>query len=417
MKKRPLRVLYIAYWGAAEPLGRAVLVPPVLKLAARGVKITLLTFEHAEDRKNPRTMAELRRTFRKAGVRWIPVPYHHKPQAPATVFDIFCGALKVLTVPGWRRYDLIHARTLFGGLVGQLIRPVLGAPLLFHNEGYFADERVDSGTWTTEMASYRVVRELEYRLIDSADAIICLAAAARDEIAARPKVLTGKTPVISIPVPVDLDRFTDVHPARWKPGEPLKVIYIGTVGGPGVEIQIGVANRYRLDEIGRFVKRAREAGIDARLRVLTPAPREIVEDLLGQAGLDTEFWSSARVPSTAIPGELAASHVGVHFLNPGKVAYAGSPTKIGEYWSAGLPVLFTPGLGDAADIAEREIIGVTVAEHSEGTHREALKRLLGLLQDPGLEARCRGAAERYLSLETSVKRHLELYEQVGRSRS
>ena len=40
-----MQVLYIVYWGALEPLGRALVVPSVSRLAELGARMTLVTFE------------------------------------------------------------------------------------------------------------------------------------------------------------------------------------------------------------------------------------------------------------------------------------------------------------------------------------------------------------------------------------
>jgi glycosyltransferase involved in cell wall biosynthesis len=400
------------YWGAAEPLSRAVAIPPVLALAKRGVRVTFLTFEHPEDRANTELMAELAQTFRRAGVRWLRVPYHHKPQAPATAFDLLQGALKVLSTRGWRRYDIVHGRTLVGGLLGGLLAPLLGAKFLFANEGYYADERVDSGTWTVDTPSYKAARWAEHAMYARADAILPLSDSSLREIAELPHV-AGRGVLMKTARPaVDKSRFAGLEPARWVAGEPLRLLYAGTVGGEGAEVQPGVANRYRLDEIGRFVARARESGVDARLRVLTIAPPEVVRGLMEKAGLSQEAWSVAKVPAEAIPGEMAQAHAGMHFMEPGRSAHAGAPTKVGEYWAAGLPIVVTPGIGDAGTLAPLECTGVAVADHSPEAHARGLAELLELLGDPSLSERCRRAADEHYGLDRVIDTHLELYHQL-----
>ena len=42
-------VLYISYWGAAEPLGQSLVLPAVLRLADLGVALTLVTFDKPAD--------------------------------------------------------------------------------------------------------------------------------------------------------------------------------------------------------------------------------------------------------------------------------------------------------------------------------------------------------------------------------
>jgi len=48
MRSRP-RVLYLVYWGAAEPLGQSLVLPAVKRLARLGVDLSLVTFEKPKD--------------------------------------------------------------------------------------------------------------------------------------------------------------------------------------------------------------------------------------------------------------------------------------------------------------------------------------------------------------------------------
>jgi glycosyltransferase involved in cell wall biosynthesis len=96
-------------------------------------------------------------------------------------------------------------------------------------------------------------------------------------------------------------------------------------------------------------------------------------------------------------------------LAPGISQHGGSPTKVGEYWAAGLPVVVTPGIGDTEEIIRRERVGVVVSEFSGEAYDHALSELLNLLEDPYLPGRCRAAAEKHYSLETACERLQELY--------
>ena len=46
---RPPRVLYVVYWGALEPLGRALVLPSVKRLSDLGAELTVVTFEKPAD--------------------------------------------------------------------------------------------------------------------------------------------------------------------------------------------------------------------------------------------------------------------------------------------------------------------------------------------------------------------------------
>jgi glycosyltransferase involved in cell wall biosynthesis len=93
-----------------------------------------------------------------------------------------------------------------------------------------------------------------------------------------------------------------------------------------------------------------------------------------------------------------------------------SPTKIGEYWACGLPVVTTPGVGDTDDLIERFRCGVIVAENTDAAYRRAGNLLRELLSDPNLRARCRAAAEAHYALEPACERQMRLYHDLSMRR-
>jgi hypothetical protein len=122
----------------------------------------------------------------------------------------------------------------------------------------------------------------------------------------------------------------------------------------------------------------------------------------------------------AIPGTLAHARAGLSFRQPGPSAPGASPTKIGEYLAAGLPVIANAGVGDTdALLACRHEqcpapVGVLVREFTEEAYRQALRELTGLLADPNTPRRCRAAAHRHLHLEhVGWARYRQIYGALG----
>jgi len=113
-----------------------------------------------------------------------------------------------------------------------------------------------------------------------------------------------------------------------------------------------------------------------------------------------------------MPGELSQHDAGLYFLKQGLSEHGCSPTRIGEYWACGLPVVTTPNVSDTDEIVRREGVGVVVREHSEAGYSEAIRSLAKLLEDPELAARCRRAAETHFALHPACERQMALYLEV-----
>jgi glycosyltransferase involved in cell wall biosynthesis len=404
LAERDVHVLYVVYWGALEPLGRALVLPAVKRLTALGARITLVTYDKRADTARDADVREVRASLRAAGVRWLPLRYHKRPQAPATALDIAHGVARGVAERVRERPDVVHARTFVGGLIGLPLSRLTGASLIYHNEGFYPDEMVDSGFWQEGSAPHRIARRLERRLYGRADAIVSLSHRGKEVIESLEVVRTKGTPVEVVPSCVDLDHFKPRDAAAPRDGS-LRLVYVGSVGG-----------RYLIDRIGRFAHLAREERPDTRLDLLTPAEPAVVRSALSTSGLADEAWSSSFVPYDRLPYRLASHDAGFCFHSHGLSAAGGSSTKVGEYWATGLPVIATSGLGDVDQIVRDERVGVVVEDHSDEAYRASLEDLRALLDDPELPGRCRAAAERHYGLDEACRRQLAVYERVARGR-
>ena len=325
MRSKP-RILYLVYWGAAEPLGQSLVLPAVKRLAGLGVDLSLVTFEKPKDLESEKVIGDIRDSLDQIGVHWIPLRYHKRPKVPATAFDLAQGCARSILTRLRMSPDIIHARTFIGGLMGLVLAPLLGAKLVYHNEGFYPDEQVDAGVWKAGSTPHVVAKYLEHTMYARADGIIALSHLAKRQIEGLPAVERRGTPVKVVPSCVDVGQFP-LPPTSIACDGSLRFVYVGSVGG-----------RYRLDKIGRLVAVASHWFPRVNLRVLTMSDRDLVMSDLSAAGLPSDCWSMDSVPHQGVPAELSRRHVGVHFLSEGLSDHGGSPTKVGEYWAASLPV-------------------------------------------------------------------------------
>src|SRR5262245_43100557 len=367
---KKLNILYVVYWGATEPLGQSLVLPAVKELADLGTQLTLVTFEKPKDLLRHAELEELQASLEERGINWLGLRYHKRPKLPATVFDIVQGCARSLIASLRRRPDIIHARTFIGGLIGLALATVLRAKLIYHNEGFYPDEQVDAGIWHQSSRQYKVAKALEGLLYSRADAVIALSHKAKTVIENFPRVHREGTPIAVVPSCVDLERFNQTRSAKIDPGNTFRLVYVGSVGG-----------RYDFERVVRFafiVSQHRSV----QLSVLTQSDKRVVSNILDRSGLPSAAWTVDQVPHRQMPAELAEQNAGVHFLPQGLADFGGSPTKIGEYWAAGLPAVVTPDLGDTDDIILREKVGVVVRGHSDEDYRLAAIELFNLMEDP-----------------------------------
>lgn len=401
VSRRGPRILYVVYWGAAEPLGQALVLPAVERLQTLGAQVTLVTFDKIADLADRAGIDAIQRRLENLGVEWISRRYHRRPHLPAKLLDLGVGVVACL-LAARTETDVVQARTFFGGVMVWLVAPLLRAKIVYHAEGFYPEEMVDGGAWPAGSIRYRLARWIEDRVYRRANAVIVLSNAAKDRIDALFSASGSAKAVVVVPSVVDLARFR-AQPAK-KPGDPIRLVYSGSIG-----------YRYVFDRAARFAAIMEEELKQVSLRILTRTDVSVVAGILNGSGLSPESWSVASVPFAEVPAELSAADAGLCFGTQRGSETGGSPTKVGEYWASGLPVVVTPNVGDVDAIVRAERVGVVVEGVTEDAYRRAARGLKELLCDPGLPERCRKAAERHYALEPACQTQMELYKSlIGR---
>ena len=392
--------LYISYDGLLEPLGQSQILPYLRGLTRSGLSFALLTFEKPADLARRSEVDRLRAECSAHGIRWVPLRYHKWPSVPATAWDVLRGTLVATSLALWWCIPIIHCRSYVAAVIGRLAATVCGARLLFDMRGFWPEERVEGGLWPASGRLFSLTKRIERRLLRASDAVIVLTERARAELSrgAYARALSSGTTVAVIPCCVDLDKFAapNAYEARPADSGPRTLVYAGSIG-----------TWYMLDEMLDFFREAR--ALDPRLRflIVTRSGHEAIREAALARGLD-EVALAAALPRE-VPGHLAAAYAAISFIRPVFSKSGSSPTKLGEYLAAGLPVIVNAGVGDADTLVDAARVGVVVGRFSADEYRRAWGELDVLAADPGVRARCRATARRVLDLDIGVEQYRQVY--------
>lgn len=389
-----IRALYLSHDGMLEPLGQSQVLPYLRGLAARGARISLLSFEKPADRRDPERERLVQAALDAQGIHWIRLTYHRRPALLATAWDVAAGLAIAWRLARRNGIHVVHARSYVAGLMACLLKRASGVRFVFDMRGFWADERAEAGAWRPDGPVYRGAKRIERLLLEEADEVITLTEQARRTVASW---LTGRSVRITvIPTCVNLERFAPGTGAG-APGRAPVFIYAGSV-----------ASWYLPSELFRFVRQAMGRFPGARLIVLT-RERDAALSALRESGLPPDRVTIVSADPSAVPGWLAHAHAGLALYRPGFSRQGTCPTKIGEYLATGLPVVVNAGIGDVDDLIGATGVGVVLPEFSSGAYDRALDRLEQLWADPALAARCRQAAASRFSLESGIERYRAVY--------
>ncbi|HJN42756.1 MAG TPA: glycosyltransferase family 4 protein [Vicinamibacterales bacterium] len=393
-----LCVLYVSYDGMLEPLGQSQVLPYLRELAARGARITLLSFEKRADLADRVRVDALGAQLAAGGIRWLRLRYHKRPRALATAADIAVGFARAVFVARRNRISAVHARSYVPALIAWGLKRTIGTRFIFDMRGFWADERVDGGLWPAGGRIYRVAKWLEHRFLRDADEIVTLTARARAIVEQWKGI--GSPRVTVIPTCADLSRYPRVRRTTASDAGAV-FVYSGSLG-----------TWYLLREMIRFVEVARERWPGSSLLLLTRHQAE-AREALQRSSLPADRVTLASAAPEEVPQWLARSDVGLAFYKPGIARRGTCPTKMAEYLAAGLPVVVNEAVGDSEEIIAGNEVGVVPESFSDEVYASTLDRLAELRADPELPVRCRSVAEAHFSLPLGVARYWDVYERIA----
>ena len=412
------RSLYICYFGLRQPLVRTQVIPYLQELAKGGIDVSLLTFEpELSSEWTPEAIEAERLKLAERGIKWDLRPYHKRPSALATAWDIFVGSLAVRRKIAIDKIDVLHGRVHVATLMGAIARKFSSRKpkLIFDIRGFFPEEYTDAGVWPENGLLYTAAKRVERWLMKESDGFVVLTEKAKE------LVFGDKSPIPHsalriphfievIPCCVDFaERFpSDIGSRRDEMREKLGIAgrtvytHVGALGG-----------LYLTKELADLLATARELDQRAFAMFLTQSDPAEIESLLKERGFAASDMFVGRVDPSEIPAYLSASDVGLSFVKATYATQSRSPTKIPEYLAAGLPIIANSGVGDVDELILTEKVGLLIDKFEPEAYQNVLFRLRRL---GNVSERCKETARRRFDLETvGGVRYRRLYDNILQS--
>ena len=408
--------LYLCYFGLREPLVQTQVLPYLREIKKlSGLKVSILTFEPEVERKwTAEDIEKEKKKLADEGINWHFLKYHKRPSAPATFYDILCGAFFAWKLARKENVDVFHGRvhipTLMGWIANKFLRRK--PKLLFDIRGFFPEEYIDAGIWREDSAVYKVLKYLEKKLLRDSDGFVVLTEKAREILFPGSKESgtdeRGR-PVEVIPCCVDLKRFRiDPEKSRNEMREKLKIkdrfviVYVGSFGG-----------FYMTRETADFFHSAKKNDPQTFALILTQSDPEMIAPLLRERGFSPEDYFIRKVPPSEIPNYLSSADAALSFIKPSYSKLASSPTKNAEYLACGLPLIVNDKVGDTKEQVEDDRTGVVIGEFSASEFENALKKIDEIRADGESIQRSKDSAEKRFDLEkVGGARYRRLYSKL-----
>jgi len=384
-----MRIIYVSYDGALDPLGASQIIPYVLGLADRGFTITLISFEKPQRWQQASLRIATRRRLEARDVRWKPLRYHWRPRLPATLWDILVGTQAIAYEARRSAPALVHCRGDIAMLMARRAGLPSGTRLLYDVRGFLSDERVEIGSWRRRSVIDRLVRRMEAENLRRAHGVVVLTkTAARAILLRRPSLPSYRV----IPTCVDVSVFRPRAPE-----EELKfgLVYSGSLG-----------TWYMTKEMIAFARSAARF-VPGTTLFLTPQTTDA-----WQSGASPDWAEVRAVQPDGVAPWLRLARALFFFIRPIPSKKASCPTKLAEGLASGLPIVCNRGIGDLDEVIEKENVGVLVDSFADSAYANAGRRLQQLLRDSTLAERCRRLAETCYSVDLGIESYRQLYHEM-----
>ena len=248
--------------------------------------------------------------------------------------------------------------------------------MIFDIRGLMAEEYADAGRWKRNGLAYRITHAIQRAAISRADGLVMLTEAVKAHLLGRPP---SRDSAYVIPCCANLERIE-----QWLPGRADVRSELG-VGTRPVMAYVGkFTGRYMEREMVEFFVAARRVRPDLFFLTLTQSDPEVLSREFARLGIGSEDYLITSASPDEVGRYLAGVDFATCFYQPKFSEIAASPTKVGEYLGAGVPVVATAGIGDVDDlIADREV-GVLIGDFTPAAYAAAAEQILAFAARSGM---------------------------------
>jgi glycosyltransferase involved in cell wall biosynthesis len=399
-----IEVLYITYDGLCDPLGQSQVVPYLIALAKKNIKIYILSFEKKGIFKKTNLLNKTEQILCQNAIKWQRLKYHKNLRLLATLYDVIYGYICGLLLINRHQLNIIHARGYVSAFIASCLKKTTRIKFIFDMRGFWVEEKVDAGFWSKKSIGYKLAKSLEKVMLDSADRIVVLTEKARLFLASQ---IPKKNDIIEvIPTCVDLNNFKPLEGLKKDSlQDKLVILYSGSIG-----------TFYGFKDAVEFFKVL--LGKEQRsffLGLINNQP-DAAENILKADGLPPHSYRILSLNHMEVSNWVKEADVSLIFYHRDN-SYAGCwPTKFAESLACGVPVIANKNIGDCDDIIEKEKIGFILEDFTNSEYKKVIDKFLPVLKDRDLlRIRCRNVAERLFSLDNGIKRYLNIYNRLYES--
>ena len=403
------KVLFVTYDGLRDPLGQSQVLPYIRIISSHVKYLHILSFEKKKIKKNEKIILP-------NNVGWTKCKFSY-----GGTFSKFIDLLKMIFTTYYLckkyKFNIVHARSYPSMHATYLLKKIFKYKSVFDMRGFWVDDRVDGNIWPQNTLKYRLLfkyyKNLEKKFLQEADIIVILTKKAKVEIEKISKSIQKK--IYIIPCCADYKHFQPLNLVSKNniknklniKEESTVISYLGSIG-----------TVYLFDQMIKFFNEvlSNNKNEEYIFLVITKQDKKNIEKKIFDLGYK-QIIKNIRIVSalrSEVPKYLGISDLMLTLRMPSYSQIAASPTKIGEAFSMGIPVISNKGIGDTDEIIKKFNAGVTFDINSQIDFKNVVNSI-SIIKKKGGE-KLRKQTEEMFSLINANKLYRDIYKSLYNDR-
>ena len=386
-------VLFISYDGLLDPLGHSQILPYIYGLNNYGYNFIIISYE-----KKSRDISELKKLsfeLKSRGILWFRLEFIRGPIK--RILRIVNGAMLVRKLNRNYNISLIHLRALQPALIYWI--SLINKPFLYDMRA-FAGQWVDMGAIKKGSLLDLIINKFEYLLIKKASALVVL-----DESGARylEDVYKVVRPFKVIPTSTEVAKYKFNITKKLTIDKTYKFVFLG-----------GARYPYLPKMALEFIKELCRHGYNCEVDFINEGHRYFILNACKEANFPNSKIRIFSVKGEEIFKILSSYDCGLAFIATGPWIRMCSPTKIGEYLSAGLHIVGLEGL-EVLNRLSKETNSVDIISTNNGAislSKEECLSIINKINSPKRRLESIKIATKRYDLKEALKTYYRLYSKI-----
>ena len=311
------KVIFFSYDGFFDPLGQSQIKPYIYYLSKKNYSITLISYEKNSKPINIEKILDnhIKLNFRRGII--------------GKFLNIIVGIYYLRKISHKIKPDLVHLRGFIPAFIFYL--SFLKIKYLYDFRSFAVGEHVDTGNLKEGSITHRIFENVDKKLIQNSSGIIVLEKYAENLLYQTYKV--PKVPIKIIRTCTDQSLYKLKNSYKYSVNRKIKFVSLG-----------GAIPPYRSDLMLKVVKSLINLGLNVSIDFINKSDHKHILINARKIGFPENCLNIYSLDHNLISHHLNNFDFGLIFYDSSKWRRVCSPTKLGEFLSAGLPIICLEGV-------------------------------------------------------------------------